>query len=162
MGILIASSYFLHRYIRTTEELQRVEISDLAREEKLAFFINLYNMMAVHALVTCGHPAGPLDRKKFFGDFKYVIGGCAYSLSAIENGILRGNQRPPYNLVKPFGQKDQRSKVNTADSVPKRGTHMYLFTTNMPYHELLMTPRLMLIFFAFVILCMLQSKCSAR
>lgn len=112
------------RYIRTTEELQRVEISDLAREEKLAFFINLYNMMAVHAIVTCGHPAGPLDRKKFFGDFKYVIGGCAYSLSAIENGILRGNQRPPYNLVKPFGQKDQRSKV--ALSYPEPLVHFAL------------------------------------
>ncbi|CAM0913664.1 unnamed protein product [Alopecurus aequalis] len=112
------------RYIRTTEELQRVEISELAREEKLAFFINLYNMMAIHALVTCGHPAGPLDRKKFFGDFKYVIGGCAYSLSAIENGILRGNQRPPYNLVKPFGQKDQRSKV--ALSYPEPLVHFAL------------------------------------
>uniref|UniRef100_A0A0E0DZA6 DEP domain-containing protein n=1 Tax=Oryza meridionalis TaxID=40149 RepID=A0A0E0DZA6_9ORYZ len=99
------------RYVRTTEELQRVETHELSREEKLAFFINLYNMMAIHALVTCGHPAGPLDRRKFFGDFKYVIGGCAYSLSAIQNGILRGNQRPPYNLAKPFGQKDQRSKV---------------------------------------------------
>ncbi|CAL5037639.1 unnamed protein product [Urochloa decumbens] len=99
------------RYIRTIEELQRVEIDDLSREEKLAFFINLYNMMAIHALVTCGHPAGPLDRKKFFGDFKYVIGGCAYSLSAIQNGILRGNQRPPYNIAKPFGQKDRRSKA---------------------------------------------------
>ncbi|CAN6164533.1 unnamed protein product [Urochloa humidicola] len=99
------------RYIRTIEELQRVEIDGLSREEKLAFFINLYNMMAIHALVTCGHPAGPLDRKRFFGDFKYVIGGCAYSLSAIQNGILRGNQRPPYNIAKPFGQKDRRLKV---------------------------------------------------
>ncbi|RLN13537.1 hypothetical protein C2845_PM09G08680 [Panicum miliaceum] len=53
------------RYIRTIEELQRVEIDDLSREEKLAFFINLYNMMAIHALVTCGVPAGPLDRRKF-------------------------------------------------------------------------------------------------
>uniref|UniRef100_A0A0D9WNG6 DEP domain-containing protein n=1 Tax=Leersia perrieri TaxID=77586 RepID=A0A0D9WNG6_9ORYZ len=106
------------RYVRTTEELQRVEIHELSREEKLAFFINIYNMMAIHALVTCGHPAGPLDRRKFFGDFKYVIGGCAYSLSAIQNGILRGNQRPPYNLAKPFGLKDQRSKVALAYAEP--------------------------------------------
>lgn len=114
-------TYFLHRYVRTTEELQRVETHELSREEKLAFFINLYNMMAIHALVTCGHPAGPLDRRKFFGDFKYVIGGCAYSMSAIQNGILCGNQRPPYNLAKPFGQKDQRSKVNRADLSQKKG-----------------------------------------
>ncbi|XP_003564062.1 uncharacterized protein LOC100838368 [Brachypodium distachyon] len=120
----IQGSEEFKRYIRTTEELQRVEISDFSREERLAFFINLYNMMAIHALVTCGHPAGPLDRKKFFGDFKYVIGGCAYSLSAIQNGILRGNRRPPYNLVKPFGQKDKRYKV--ALSYPEPLVHFAL------------------------------------
>jgi len=127
------------RYIRTIEELQRVEIDDLSREEKLAFFINLYNMMAIHALVTCGVPAGPLDRRKFFGDFKYVIGGRAYSLSAIQNGILRGNQRPPYNIAKPFGQKDQRSKVNKSDPIiPVKKLNIFLcsqllaFSSNAP------------------------------
>ncbi|GAB4845236.1 hypothetical protein Ancab_038645 [Ancistrocladus abbreviatus] len=108
-GVLMA--FVSVRYLRTVEELQRVELEDMPREEKLAFFINLYNMMAIHAILIWGHPSGPLDRRKLFGDFKYVIGGCTYSLSAIQNGILRGNQRPPYNLIKPFGTKDKRSKV---------------------------------------------------
>lgn len=99
------------RYLRIVEELQRVEVQDMPREEKLAFFINLYNMMAIHAILVLGHPAGPLERRKLFGDFKYVFGGSTYSLSAIQNGILRDNQRPPYNLMKPFGAKDIRSKV---------------------------------------------------
>ncbi|KAK7353121.1 hypothetical protein VNO80_18560 [Phaseolus coccineus] len=99
------------RYLRIVEELQRVEISDSSREEKLAFFINLYNMMAIHAILLLGHPDGALERRKLFGEFKYVIGGSTYSLSAIQNGILRGNQRPPYNLKKPFGAKDKRSTV---------------------------------------------------
>ncbi|KAJ7959063.1 Glutaredoxin/DEP/DUF547 domain-containing protein [Quillaja saponaria] len=30
------------RYLRIVEELQRVELQDMSREEKLAFFINLY------------------------------------------------------------------------------------------------------------------------
>ncbi|RDX61310.1 grx, partial [Mucuna pruriens] len=99
------------RYLRIVEELQRVEISDSSREEKLAFFINLYNMMAIHAIIVLGHPDGALERRKLFGEFKYVIGGSTYSLSAIQNGILRGNQRPPYNLKKPFGAKDKRMRV---------------------------------------------------
>lgn len=99
------------RYLRITEELQRVELSDMAREEKLSFFINLYNMMAIHAILVSGHPSGALERRKFFGDFKYVIGGSTYSLSGIYNGILRGNQRPPYNLIKPFRVNDKRVKV---------------------------------------------------
>ncbi|CAN6679164.1 unnamed protein product [Malus baccata var. baccata] len=99
------------RYLRIVEELQRVEVKDMKREERLAFFINLYNMMAIHAILVWGHPTGAIERKRLFGDFKYVVGGSTYSLSAIQNGILRGNQRPPYNLMKPFGAKDKRSLV---------------------------------------------------
>ncbi|XP_043720556.1 uncharacterized protein LOC122668071 isoform X2 [Telopea speciosissima] len=99
------------RYLRTVEELQRVELQDMSREEKIAFFINLYNMMAIHAILVWGYPVGPLERRRLLGDFKYVIGGCTYSLSAIYNGILRANQRPPYNLIKPFDVKDKRLKV---------------------------------------------------
>ncbi|GMI82874.1 hypothetical protein like AT4G08550 [Hibiscus trionum] len=99
------------RYLRIVQELQRVKVQDMPREEKLAFFINLYNMMSIHAMLVWGHPAGPLERRKLFGDFKYVVGGCTYSLSSIQNGILRGNQRPPYNLLKPFGVKDKRLQV---------------------------------------------------
>ncbi|CAN4116342.1 unnamed protein product [Withania somnifera] len=106
------------RYLRITEELQRVNLKDMPREEKLAFFINLYNMMAIHAILVWGHPSGPMERRKLFGEFKYVIGGCTYSLSAIQNGILRNNQRPPYNLIKPFGVKDKRLKVALPYSEP--------------------------------------------
>lgn len=106
------------RYLRIVEELQRVDLQDMPREEKLAFFINLYNMMAIHAILAWGHSPGALERRKLLGDFKYVIGGCTYSLSAIQNGILRGNQRPPYNLIKPFGAKDKRLKVALPYSEP--------------------------------------------
>ncbi|KAL9688986.1 hypothetical protein QQ045_033415 [Rhodiola kirilowii] len=106
------------RYLRTVEELQRIDLQDMPREEKLAFFINLYNMMAIHVILIWGHPTGALDRRRVFGDFKYVVGGCTYSLSAIQNGILRANQRPPYNLVKPFGAKDRRAKLVLPDVEP--------------------------------------------
>ncbi|KAJ4701248.1 Glutaredoxin/DEP/DUF547 domain-containing protein [Melia azedarach] len=112
------------RYLRTIQELQRVELTDMPREEKIAFFINLYNMMAIHAILVWGHPIGPIERRRLFGDFKYVIGGWTYSLSAIQNGILRGNQRPPYNLMKPFGAKDKRSQV--ALPYPEPATHFAL------------------------------------
>lgn len=106
------------RYLRVIEELQRVNLNGLSREEKLAFFINLYNMMSIHAILAWGHPTGALDRRKYFGDFKYVVGGSFYSLSEIQNGILRGNQRPPYSLSKPFGPRDKRFKVALPYSEP--------------------------------------------
>lgn len=112
-----ASEEFI-RYLKVIEELHRIDLLDLSREEKLAFFINLYNMMAIHAIVLWGYPDGPLERRKFFGDFKYIIGGYSYSLSAIQNGVLRSNKRPPYNLIKPFGLKDKRIEVALPDPEP--------------------------------------------
>ncbi|KAF6149258.1 hypothetical protein GIB67_026114 [Kingdonia uniflora] len=112
------------RYLRVVEELQRVELKDLSREEKLTFFINLYNMMAIHAILVLGYPVNALERRKILGDFKYVLGGCTYSLSAIQNGVLRANQRPPYNLIKPFGLKDPRSEI--ALSYPEPLVHFAL------------------------------------
>lgn len=110
--ILTAGRCYLCRYVRTVEELQRVEVQGMSREERLAFFINLYNMMSIHAILVLGHPTGALERRRLFGEFQYIVGGCTYSLSAIQNGILRGNQRAPYSLMKPFGAKDKRLKVN--------------------------------------------------
>ncbi|RHN56034.1 putative winged helix-turn-helix DNA-binding domain, thioredoxin-like protein [Medicago truncatula] len=105
------------RYLRIVEELQRVEIMHLSREETIAFFINLYNMMTIHAILVWGHPTGALERRKMFGDFKYIIGGSTYSLSAIQNGVLRGNQRQPYTLMRPFGAKDKRLHVSNQYSL---------------------------------------------
>lgn len=109
---LFSSIILWFRYLRIVEGLQRVELQGISREVKLAFSINLYNMMTIHAILILGRPTGPLDRAKILGDFKYVIGGYSYSLSAIYNGILRGNQRPPYTLMKPFRGKDKRSQVS--------------------------------------------------
>ncbi|KAJ0580564.1 putative DEP domain, glutaredoxin, Thioredoxin-like superfamily [Helianthus annuus] len=100
------------RYLRIAEELQRLDLNKTSKEERLAFFINLYNLMTIHAILVWGHPEGALDRRKMLSDFKYVIGGCAYSLSDIQNGILRANQRPPYALVRPFSISDKRFKVS--------------------------------------------------
>lgn len=92
-----------------------MKLNGMSREDSLSFFINLYNMMTVHAILTWGYPVGTLDRRKFVGDFKYILGGSLYSLSAIYNGILRANQRPPYTLTKIFGAKDKRTMVRTEE-----------------------------------------------
>lgn len=109
-GIAKAESY--RRYVKKTESLQRVDLSVLNRDEKISFFINIYNALVIHATVSAGNgPETALQRKKFFSDFTYLIGGNTYSLSEIENGILRGNRRPPYALQKPFGNSDERTKI---------------------------------------------------
>lgn len=99
------------------EDLQRVNLMTLSHDEKLAFFLNLHNAMAMHAVIRIGHPGGMIDRRPFFAEFMYVIGGHPYSLSSIKNGILRGNRRPPFSLIKPFSSGDKRLEVNQNSSM---------------------------------------------
>ncbi|KAK8526130.1 hypothetical protein V6N13_017192 [Hibiscus sabdariffa] len=113
----IGKSEEFRRYLNLTRDLQRVDLQLLTPDEKLAFFLNLFNAMVIHAVVTIGHPDGILNRRAFFNDFQYVIGGYPYSLSVIQNGILRNNRKSPYSLVRPFGKGDRRlqfapAKVN--------------------------------------------------
>lgn len=80
-----ASSEF-QCYVRLTKELVRVQIAEASREEKLAFFVNIYNAQVIHANVTMGPPVNLWQRYKFFNTVKYLIGGYLYSLQDIEIG----------------------------------------------------------------------------
>lgn len=99
------------RYVNLVQDFQRVDLLKLSHDEKLAFFLNLYNAMVIHAIIRVGCPDGAIDRRSFYSDFQYIVGGSSYSLTTIKNGILRNNRRPPYSLVKPFGSRDKRLEV---------------------------------------------------
>lgn len=93
-----------------TQDLHRVDLLELSENEKLAFFLNMYNAMVIHAMIRVGCQEGVINRRSF-SDFQYLIGGHPYSLATITNGILRSNRRSPYSLVKPFGTRDRRLEV---------------------------------------------------
>ncbi|KAL2541186.1 glutaredoxin-related [Abeliophyllum distichum] len=107
----IRNSEELRRYINLMQDLQRMNLLTLTADEKLAFFLNLHNTMAIHAVIRIGHPGGMIDRRAFFDDFMYVVGGYPYSLSTIRNGILRSNKRAPFSLTKPFSGGDKRLEL---------------------------------------------------
>ncbi|XP_027336772.1 uncharacterized protein LOC113850424 [Abrus precatorius] len=107
----ISKSEEFRRYVNMTQDLQRVNLLELSENEKLAFFLNLYNAMVIHAFISVGCPEGVIDRRSFFNDFQYLIGGHPYSLNIIKNGILRCNRRSPYSLVKPLSTGDNRLEV---------------------------------------------------
>ncbi|GFP93982.1 hypothetical protein PHJA_001542600 [Phtheirospermum japonicum] len=107
----ISNSEEFRRYVNLVEDLQRVNLITLSQEEKLAFFLNLHNAMVIHAVIRIGHPGGMIDKRPFFSEFMYVVGGHHYSLSSIKNGILRNNRRPPYSLIKTFSSGDKRLEL---------------------------------------------------
>ncbi|ONK57207.1 uncharacterized protein A4U43_C10F17700 [Asparagus officinalis] len=106
----IAASEEFRRYLNLAQDLQRIDPFTLSMDETMAFFLNLYNAMVIHAVIRVGKP-GVMDRRAFFNDFQYVVGGYPYSLSTIKNGILRSNRRQPYTFSKPFSAGDKRLEL---------------------------------------------------
>lgn len=99
---------------------QRVNLFDLTLAELQAFFINVYNALALHGLVLFGHPHNSRQRWIFYSHVRYAlshehlspcvclcgsprvcvaiqvgyrIGPFKYSLNDIEHGMLRGNTK---------------------------------------------------------------------
>nr|CAG4708285.1 unnamed protein product [Naegleria fowleri] len=74
-------------------KLQKVDPNTIVDTNfRKCFFINIYNIMVLHALMRCGKPTNFLLRKRFFHQKKYLIGRYKLSLDEIAHGILRGEK----------------------------------------------------------------------
>merc|ERR1712150_86135 len=106
------------KYKKLTIELVRVQIETATREEKLAFFINIYNALVIHANIVRGPPSNLWQRYKFFNTVTYIIGGHTYSLQDIENGVVRSNRKGVGMFSRPFGKSDPRLKIALEKNEP--------------------------------------------
>lgn len=92
------SELFNTRLLPVLAKLAYVSIAPLLQNANQckAFFINVYNIMNIHAMVARYRKEKKLDlhilqRPLFYSQVKYIIGGQIYTLSDIEQGILRKN-----------------------------------------------------------------------
>ena len=116
----MASSPLWQIFMAMAVQLQRAEVVKLSEDERLAFFINIYNVLVIHGTVKKGVPANTYQRYKFFSGTSYVIGGRAYSLNEIENGILRANRSSMATLYrKPFSKGDPRLEMALPQAEPR-------------------------------------------
>ncbi len=96
-----------------TPQLRSLDLSALTtREQRLAFWINLYNVLILDATVALGVSRsvteGRLGVLSFFRRAAYAVGGQRFSANDIEHGILRAN-RPHWAIPGPqFGPSDHR------------------------------------------------------
>lgn len=87
-------------YVRAAAELQSVSLSSLrGRNERLAFFVNVYNLLALHAAVSRrGVPVAARARRQFYRRIFYDIGAINWSLDDIHHGVLRANAASPIRV----------------------------------------------------------------
>ncbi|KAI1899554.1 hypothetical protein AGOR_G00062980 [Albula goreensis] len=114
----MSQSLSFEHYCELAVQLQRVELQALRREEKLAFFINIYNALVIHGNLRLGAPKNMWQRYRFFNYVSYLIGGEVYTLQDIENGVLRGNRKGIAQILKPFSKSDPRLQVALPEVEP--------------------------------------------
>lgn len=96
-------------YLRLSYNLKTMDLSMLkSREEKIAFWINLYNVIVIHGVIALGIKDSVKEVWNFFRRVYYQIGKHNFNPDDIEHGVLRGNNHPPYSLFRRFRSGDPR------------------------------------------------------
>jgi len=84
------------------------------RQEKMSFWINLYNALVLDAVIHFGVQRsiteGRLGILAFFRRAAYNVSGYRVSADDIEHGILRSNKGNPYLPGAHFSENDHRQK----------------------------------------------------
>ena len=109
----ITASHSYREYKKLAGRLGNYDYKSLSsREEKLAFWINLYNALVIDAVIQAKIQSsvteGWLGILRFFHQAAYLVGGERFSLSDIEHGVLRANSGFPYFPGYHFPAKDTR------------------------------------------------------
>mmetsp|Transcript_2320 Transcript_2320/g.4521 ORF Transcript_2320/g.4521 Transcript_2320/m.4521 type:complete len:507 (+) Transcript_2320:4177-5697(+) len=102
-----------------TCEFQGIKLGAMNPDSKLAFCINLYNLIVLHAFAKVGAPKNTMQRGAFFKNIGYEIGGLKFTLNELENGILRGNKTPPYHISRTFKASDPRTSLCLENPDPR-------------------------------------------
>ncbi|KAL2983554.1 hypothetical protein AAZX31_12G044400 [Glycine max] len=80
--------YMLRRFRSLVSRLEDVNPRNMKHEEKLAFWINVHNSLAMHALLIYGISANNVKRMSSVLKAAYNIGGHTISVDLIQNFIL--------------------------------------------------------------------------
>ncbi|CAH2053860.1 unnamed protein product [Thlaspi arvense] len=83
----------LRKFRTLVEQLARVNPIHLSCNEKLAFWINLYNALIMHAYLAYGVPRSDLKLFSLMQKAAYTVGGHSYTAATMEYVILK--MKPP-------------------------------------------------------------------
>ncbi|KAL2518139.1 hypothetical protein Adt_14386 [Abeliophyllum distichum] len=82
------ASYAINNYRLLVEQLEKVNVRKMDSNAQIAFWINLYNSLVMHAYLAYGIPHNSLRRLALFHKAAYNVGGHVISASTIEQSIF--------------------------------------------------------------------------
>lgn len=78
----------LRNFRTMVEQLEQVDPGKMSHEQKLAFWINIYNALMMHAYLAYGIPRNKLKRLSLLQKAAYKVGAHSINAQTIEHSIL--------------------------------------------------------------------------
>ncbi len=103
----------------TSAALARAHLLLDTDAERIAFWINLYNILTLHGVIALGIERSVMEKPSFFGRVAYRVDGHVLTLDDIENGVLRRNAPHPVTGRTLFGKSDPRRALSPGSVDPR-------------------------------------------
>ncbi|KAJ7947843.1 Ternary complex factor MIP1, leucine-zipper [Quillaja saponaria] len=106
------SSIPLLRKLRVLmNNLQTIDLGDLTYQQRLAFWINMYNACIMHGFIQYGVPSTPEKLLTLMNKATLIVGGNTINAQAIEHFILR--RQAAYSMKEALrkGEKDEKESI---------------------------------------------------
>eukprot|EP01102_Stenamoeba_stenopodia_P011036 TRINITY_DN336_c0_g1_i1.p1 TRINITY_DN336_c0_g1~~TRINITY_DN336_c0_g1_i1.p1 ORF type:complete len:945 (+),score=158.27 TRINITY_DN336_c0_g1_i1:308-3142(+) len=113
-------------------ELRKVSLTNLNSQERLVFFLNVYNTMVIHGHLA--YDSCPIDKIDFLQRIKYNVAGFCLSLNDIRYGILGAKGPKKMFLHKIQNQLDETDlrRQFAVDFDPRLGLFLAPLNTSLP------------------------------
>ena len=118
---------------RTSGLLQAINPDEMTDDAtRTAFWINLYNVLAIHGVLALGIRESVMEVPSFFGVVAYRVGDLVLTLDEIENGVLRRNAPHPATGSRPFDDDDPRLALCPSYVDPRIHAALVCASTSCP------------------------------
>lgn len=92
----------LQLFLDGAADLKTIHLSNLHETQKLAFFINLYHIMIIHAYLVLGPPSSSFKWISYFNKISYQCADEIFSLAELEHCIMRSTMSYPSQFMSKY------------------------------------------------------------
>ncbi|KAJ3434908.1 electron carrier/ protein disulfide oxidoreductase [Anaeramoeba flamelloides] len=126
----ISKSIHFRKFVQMTSSLKNIRLKELNRNERICFFLNIFNTLTLHSFAVNGIPKDRTSVEKFMKSSRYQIENVFFSLNDILHGILRGNTHSKHNSPYFFLSADGRKRYSIRPIDPR--IHFNIINYNFP------------------------------
>jgi len=92
----------IYSFFTSIATLKTADVSILTEKSRVAFFLNLYHTMVIHAFLALGYPSTGFKFYSFFNKVSYEVCGDIFSLTELEHCIIRARMASPSAFLSRF------------------------------------------------------------